>query len=76
MKVFTTNDFTGHWPAGTAAVVIAESRAKAVLLMIKKLEEEGLMESHPTRRSTEQSFTLIEIDLTGEQAIMLSDGGY
>ena len=29
MKVFTCTKFTGHWPVGSAAVVIAETAAEA-----------------------------------------------
>lgn len=37
MKVYTNNKFTGHWPVGTAAVVVAESAVQAMNLLNIKL---------------------------------------
>lgn len=42
MKVYTNNKFTGHWPVGTAAVVVAESESQATAILNAKLEEMGL----------------------------------
>lgn len=42
MKVYTNNKFSGHWPVGTAAVVVAESESQAAAILNAKLEELGL----------------------------------
>lgn len=42
MAVFTCTCFKGHWPVGTAAVVIAEDREKAATLLNVELEKQGL----------------------------------
>lgn len=42
MNVYTCTQFTGHWPVGSAAVVVADSPEKAAQLLNAKLREEGL----------------------------------
>lgn len=42
MKVYTNNKFSGHWPVGTAAVVVAESESQATAILNAKLEDLGL----------------------------------
>ena len=42
MKVFTTTGFKGHYPVGTAAVVVAESKEKAAALLNVELKRKGL----------------------------------
>jgi hypothetical protein len=42
MKVFTCTCFTGHWPVGTAAVVIADNQNDAALLLNGSLIKNGL----------------------------------
>ena len=39
MKVYTNTTFKGHWPVGTAAVVVAESPEQAAELLAAKLRE-------------------------------------
>ena len=45
MKVWTNDKFTGFYPVGTAAVVVAESAKAAAALLNEKLREIGLPES-------------------------------
>jgi len=40
MKVFTCNNFSGHYPVGTAAVVIAETREEAAEDLNHKLKSQ------------------------------------
>jgi len=42
MKVWTCNTFWGHWPVGTAAVVIAETEADARALLDAEIRRGGL----------------------------------
>lgn len=68
MKVFYSYDFEGHWPVGSAAIVIEGSRELARLLLDKELADHGLEDS--------KEYTLVEMDLTEAQAIILCDGDY
>jgi hypothetical protein len=42
MKVFVCTSFTGHWPVGTSAVVVAESAEVAAKALQKQLALIGL----------------------------------
>jgi hypothetical protein len=72
MKVFTSNDFTGYYPVGTAAVVVAEDREDARELLRQALANEGLPCDKP--------FTLQEVCLAHPQAepmaLVLCNGNY
>lgn len=69
MKVFQTTDFEGHWPVGSAAVVVAKTHAEAVELLDKKLREEGLkFDGKPEN--------VVEVDLGKRGAIVLCNGDY
>lgn len=42
MKVFTCTSFTGHWPVGTAAVIVAKDKEEARAALAVELMERGL----------------------------------
>ena len=42
MNVYTIIGFTGHWPAGTAAVVVAQTAAMAARALEEALRQQGL----------------------------------
>ena len=42
MKVWTHNKFKGHWPVGSAAVVIADTREEAGFILNEQLDRMGL----------------------------------
>ena len=67
LRVWTSDDFIGHWPVGTAAVVIAETEAIARKLLMKELQEGGLEDAE---------FTLKAVKLFHQRAIILCDGNY
>lgn len=67
MRVFVCNDFTGFWPVGTAAVVVADNEVAARGLLGAALREKGL---------NDPRFTLVEIDTGAAGAFILRDGGY
>lgn len=66
MRLFYSDDFTGHWPVGTAAVVVANDETEAAMLLEQRLSEHGL--SFDGR--------LIEIDATQPMALVIADGNY
>ena len=66
LKVFTTNDFTPHYPVGGAAVVIAENQAVARELLDAELRKRGLTFDG----------TLVELALDREAAVVLLSGDY
>ena len=69
MRAWTCKDFTGHYPVGTAAVIVAESEPMARALLDEELRRQGL-QYQVTR------LTLLELDLGREQAVILRDGDY
>lgn len=68
MKVFTSRDFKGHWPVGTAAVIVAENEQEAAELLTEVAAMRGL--------EIGDDFTLQEVPITQTQAIILRDGDY
>jgi hypothetical protein len=60
-----SNDFTGHWPVGTAAIVIADSEEDARRYLTNALE---------ARKLPQSGFTLREITEYGAE--VLCDGDY
>lgn len=42
MNVWTNNQFSGHWPVGTAAVVVAGTALQAAELLNNELSKCGL----------------------------------
>lgn len=62
MRAWTSDDFPGVWPVGTAAVIVAPDEAAARELLRKAVVNDD--------------FTLVEVDLSKPQAIVLRDGSY
>lgn len=76
MKVFTAR-FTGHYPVGTAAVIVAESREQAYDLLMEELKEEGLYEAQfEWGKPTTTVDDLTEIDTTIAWAKIQCNGNY
>ena len=69
MFMFYCNKFTGHYPVGTAAIIIASSVDEAIGLLEEELRSRGLRQ----RIRPEQ---LTVIDLGHPQALILQDGNY
>lgn len=67
MKIFISDDFDGHWPVGTAAVVVAKNKISARKVLNKELVDCGLKRSE---------FTLSEVNSKKEQAVIINDGQY
>ena len=71
MKVWTITGFKGHWPVGTAAVVVAENKEHAVQSMVDALLFLGL----PQEIEPDQ---LVELNLDTDTPTVrvLCDGDY
>ncbi len=69
-RVFTCADFDGHWPVGTAAVVIAESPEVAASALENELQCRGLTQRiNPTQMQ--------EIERSAAPVVkILADGDY
>lgn len=70
MRVYTCTDFTGHYPVGTAAVVIAPNRKRAVELLEKELKNIGL-----EQKVNPLSLIVLSIR-AGKTCIVLRNGDY
>jgi hypothetical protein len=69
MKAFAHVQFTGFYPAGTAAVVVADNADEAAQLL-----SESLKSIHLGQDIKADEF--VEIDLTQHNAMILRDGDY
>jgi hypothetical protein len=69
MNVWTNNKFTGFYPVGTAAVVVADTAEQAAGLLNAELERLGLMVL-----SEPHQFALLPT--TQPMACVLYDGDY
>lgn len=69
MQVYTCTKFKGHYPVGAAAVIVAPTRAHAVDMINRKLEEIGLP----------QYVLMDDVELVDKnipQTIIMCDGNY
>lgn len=71
MKVFFSNDFRGHYPVGTAAIIMAETIEDARKFLDEELTLRGLKPFSP-----DNGYSLVEVVLDIEGAIILRDGDY
>jgi hypothetical protein len=69
MKAFWNTAFFGHWPVGTAAIVVAHEPDDAAALLEAELAKQGL----PQKIDASQMF---EIDLSATGVVVLNDGEY
>lgn len=70
MKVYVTTGFRGHYPVGTAAVVVAENEEQALLMLNVELRDYGL---GPT---TLEDAAFHKVDTRTAKALVLNDGNY
>jgi hypothetical protein len=70
-SVFTFTGFTGQYPVGTAAVVVAESLTEATDLLNERLSEYGL-----PSLDGQTGVNIHEVDLEDKWASILLDGEY
>lgn len=69
MQVYTCTTFEGFWPVGTAAVVVAPTRAQAVTILNARLKAHGL-------KPDVTMGDLQLVDLSRPGAAILRDGNY
>lgn len=69
MKVYTCTAFTGHYPVGTAAVIIAVSRIEAHKMLVKELEKYGLAQDV-------KEADIEQVSLGRASVYILRDGNY
>jgi len=69
MKVFTCNNFYGHYPVGSAAVVVADDVNVAKQMLLDELRRVGL---DPGDRKLE----MIQVHTSKPRVIILVDGDY
>lgn len=70
MNVYAITSFYGHWPVGTAAIVVAENRDSAIVLLLAKLVEEGLGQQDVN------TWNIQAVDQDTAHAIVLLNGDY
>lgn len=71
MNVYTIKGFQGHYPVGTAAIVVAESKERALVLLNEELTKEYL----PSIKDTDIA-QLRLVDLNTESVDILCTGDY
>lgn len=69
MNVYTCTDFSGHWPVGTAAVIVAENDEDANTILCDELARIGLPQNK------ELTFKLLALG-AGPGCRILCDGDY
>ena len=69
MNVYTNITFTGHWPVGTAAVVVANTQEQAAFLLEEELEKIGLKQKIDPKE-------MERISTYRPKTIILQDGNY
>ena len=69
MRVFTCDSFTGHYPVGTAAIIVANNTAEGARLLNEELKARGLP-------GNVQLGQLNEVDVRHECVDILCDGDY
>jgi hypothetical protein len=68
MNVYVCTDHEGHWPVGVCSVVVAASEDEARELLAAELHTHGLHKEEP--------FTLWQVSLERQRAMVLLDGDY
>jgi hypothetical protein len=69
LRIFTIKGFAGHYPVGTAAVVVAKSKVEASVYLESMLGAHGL-----SQRIDPHDFE--ELPLMDGQGAVLCDGNY
>jgi hypothetical protein len=70
MKVFTADGFRGHYPVGTAAVIMAENEEQALLLLNDELKKHDL----PVTTMADSGITHRKTNIA--DVVILCDGNY
>lgn len=73
MNVYYIKGFPGHYPVGTAAVVVARDRLHAFDLLNEKLTKEHFLPMGLKDINPEQ---FIQLDTNSAHCVVLQDGDY
>ena len=68
LKVFTCNNFKGHYPVGSAAVIIAYNETEAMVLLNRELSGLGFKQ--------DETLIVKELNLSSPKVVILCDGNY
>jgi len=68
VKVFTCTTFNGHYPLGTAAIVVADDQGRARKMLGRELVKAGL--------SLRKEDEVLELDMEAPHAKVLCDGNH
>jgi hypothetical protein len=60
MRVYFSNDFSGHYPVGASAIVGAESEQQAVQLLTEALAQQGLKFNGTLTEFTEPGVVVLQ----------------
>ena len=69
LSVYVCNQFTGHYPVGTAAMVVAESQEHAAKLLNEQLKHQGLI-------GDANANMMALVVQKAPQVVILCDGNY
>jgi hypothetical protein len=70
MKIYVCTNFTGHWPVGSAALVIAEDSEEAERMLRDVLAEEIPQRTQPPK------LWMDEVKPDSKGVTLLNDGNY
>lgn len=69
LKIYVCTNFLGHYPVGTAAVIVANNRLHAEDMLRQTLKQRGL-------KQDDHVLTLTRIDTLHKNITILHDGDY
>lgn len=70
MKIYTCTDFTGKWPVGVSAIIVAPGLVTAMRFLLEELAYAGMPQDN------NYSPTLVEIDQYRPSVTILQNGDY
>lgn len=69
LRVFYNDTFTGRYPVGVCAIVVARSAHEAACILAEKLAHGGIPQAIMDR-------DMKELPLTGPRVLVVNDGDY
>lgn len=73
MKVYYNKSFTGVWPVGTSAVIVARDKRHAFNLLNEELSK---LHMETMQFSPDYVNDFVEVSMKGPHAIIINDGDY
>ena len=72
MAIWVNNTFTGFWPVGTAAVIVADARYEAAEYLSQAITKRGL----PPQSPNELVVGMSKVKQNNGSVTILNDGNY